>query len=281
MAVCKTCGAIVSPGDAFCPVCGQGLFSAEDAFYCAACGTANPPGTRFCKKCGAVLLKKPKTIQCPVCGSENAEDALYCTTCGSEMPGTVREEFEPENLKKLREVLPDLMSYAATFDDEFAQLSEEELKETTYVCPVCGKRNNISDEKCRRCGRSRARSEELARKGRIPSFENAVEIPDKPHTMPPVEGEIIPAGGTHDFLRGRPSAGSTFGAPAGGAGMNAGGGYAGGGFVRAGGYQQAPPVVQPLAIVPYLTQEQPLWQFASREDYDRYMRQNNLNPGEK
>ena len=116
MAICKTCGSVVQPGDSFCPVCGQGLFAAEDALICSACNTPNAPGTRFCKHCGAVLLRKPKTVQCPVCGSENAEDALYCTACGSEMPGEFEKEFEVENIEKLQEVLPLLHSFADSFN---------------------------------------------------------------------------------------------------------------------------------------------------------------------
>ncbi len=147
MPVCKTCGSVVQPGNSFCPVCGQGLFAEEDALICAACHTPNAPGTRFCKTCGAVLLKKPKTVQCPVCGSENAADALYCTACGSEMPGDFEKEFEVENVNRLQEVLPLLQSYTQSFDNEFSGLSAEELKNSTYVCPVCGKRNNISEVK--------------------------------------------------------------------------------------------------------------------------------------
>ena len=172
MAVCKTCGSVVHQGDSFCPVCGQGLFNPEDALICSACETPNAPGTRFCKHCGAVLLRKPKTVQCPVCGSENAEDALYCTACGSEMPGDFEKEFEVESIERLQAVLPLIHSYAEKFNGEFDKLSEEELKNSTYVCPVCGKRNSISDEKCRRCGRDKNRSLYLASKQRIPSFED-------------------------------------------------------------------------------------------------------------
>ncbi len=273
MPVCKTCGSVVQPGNSFCPVCGQGLFAEEDALICAACHTPNAPGTRFCKTCGAVLLKKPKTVQCPVCGSENAADALYCTACGSEMPGDFEKEFEVENVNRLQEVLPLLQSYTQSFDNEFSGLSAEELKNSTYVCPVCGKRNNISDVKCRRCGRDKNRSEELAMKQRIPTFEDAVEIKDKPHTPPmaqnyaPVQSEKKP-----EFVNGKRSAGSTY------AGNNGAGGFAGGGYANAGGFMQGAPIVQPLAIVPYVTQEQPLWQTASRSDYEAYKRAKGIDP---
>lgn len=274
MPVCKTCGSIVQPGNSFCPVCGQGLFAEEDALICSACHTPNAPGTRFCKNCGAVLLKKPKTVQCPVCGSENAADALYCTSCGSAMPGDFEKEFEVENLDKLQEVMPLLQSFTNTFDNEFAELSADELQKTTYVCPVCGKRNNISDTKCRRCGRSKSRSEELAMKQRIPSFEDAVEVPDTPHTLPmvqnfaPVQSDKKP-----EYTGGKRAAGSTF---AGNNGANS--CAAGGGYASAGGFMQGTPIVQPLAIVPYVTQEQPLWQTASRADYEAYKRAKGIDP---
>lgn len=268
MAVCKTCGSVVHQGDSFCPVCGQGLFNPEDALICSACETPNAPGTRFCKHCGAVLLRKPKTVQCPVCGSENAEDALYCTACGSEMPGDFEKEFEVESIERLQAVLPLIHSYAEKFNGEFDKLSEEELKNSTYVCPVCGKRNSISDEKCRRCGRDKNRSLYLASKQRIPSFEDAVEVPDVPHT--PVVEPVFPvkADKKPEFINGKKSADST---PVRGGGQA---GYAGGYAYSSDGFMQNSPIVQPLAIVPYVTQEQPLWQYASKADYER-MRRNN------
>lgn len=42
---------------------------------------------------------------------------------------------------------------------------------------------------------------------------------------------------------------------------------------------QNSPIVQPLAIVPYVTQEQPLWQYASKADYERMRRNNAKNNG--
>ena len=272
MAICKTCGSVVQPGDSFCPVCGQGLFAAEDALICSACNTPNAPGTRFCKHCGAVLLRKPKAVQGPVCGSENAEDALYCTACGSEMPGEFEKEFEVENIEKLQAVLPLLHSFADSYNAEFDRLSPEELEKTTYVCPVCGKRNDLGDVKCRRCGRDRNRSEYLASKQRITSFEDAVEIPDGLHTpSQPAPAFPVTTDKKPEFLNGKRSADST---PVGRA-ENVSAGYAGGyaGYARDG-FVQSSPIVQPLAIVPYVTQEQPLWQYASKSDYEKLRARN-------
>ena len=151
-------------------------------------------------------------------------------------------------------------------------MSPEELEKTTYVCPVCGKRNDLGDVKCRRCGRDRNRSEYLASKQRITSFEDAVEIPDGLHT-PSQPAPVFPV--TTDkkpeFPNGKRSADST---PAGGAG-NVSAGYAGGyaGYARDG-FVQSSPIVQPLAIVPYVTQEQPLWQYASKSDYEKLRARN-------
>lgn len=268
MQICKTCGSVVQPGNSFCSVCGQGLFAPEEALICGSCQTANAPGTRFCKTCGAVLLRKPKTAQCTVCGSENSQDALYCTVCGSEMPGEFEKEFEVESVDKLQKVLPLLQAHGNSIANEYAALSKQEIADTTYVCPVCGKRNNISDVKCRRCGRDKNRSAELAMKQRIPSFEDAVEIPDRTH-VPPMAQNFAPVVSDKrpEFINGKRSADSTF----------AGGGFAGGGFV--GGYNggQSAPIVQPLAIVPYVTQEQPLWQTASKTDFEDYKRQKGFN----
>ena len=93
-------------------------------------------------------------------------------------------------------------------------------------------------------------------------------MPDVPHT--PVVEPVFPvkADKKPEFINGKKSADSK---PVRGGGQA---GYAGGYTYSGDGFMQNSPIVQPLAIVPYVTQEQPLWQYASKADYER-MRRNN------
>ncbi|MEG1613590.1 MAG: zinc ribbon domain-containing protein [Clostridia bacterium] len=251
MSVCKSCGATVQAGSTFCPSCGQDVLSNGNAVICLQCNTPNPAGTRFCKGCGAVLIKKSKSVQCAVCGSENAPDAIYCTVCGSEMPGEVEIELESESVKQLKNLIPEIETYAQAVGELFPGVDEAELSAMTYICPVCGKLNSVSDGKCKRCGRDKKRTAELAAKGRVPNFDSAVLVPDKKVKPPKVVLDNAQTAPKHEFKNGKPSAAVSpmFGY----------GGYGGG-------YGQMSPIVQPIAIVPYVTQEQPLWQTASKEE---------------
>lgn len=253
MAVCKNCGSTIENGQTFCSSCGQTIgVGGDNGVLCLSCNTLNPLGTHFCKGCGAVLIKKQKAVQCAVCGSDNPPDALFCTTCGSEMPGEVELDFETESIKKLKTLIPEILAYKQAIGDPFAGASAEDIDKMTYICPVCGKRNNLSDEKCKRCGRDRKRTAELATKGLVTKFEDAVCVPEKKFAPTPVELPALNSTPKHEFKKGKPAADSLsrFG------GMST--GY--------GGYGQMSPIVQPIAIVPYVSQEQPLWQTATDEE---------------
>ncbi len=253
MAVCKNCGSTISNGQTVCSSCGQAVSSGGDTgIICLSCNTVNPIGTHFCKGCGAVLIKKQKAVQCAVCGSDNPPDALFCTTCGSAMPGEVELDFESESINKLKTLIPEIMAYKQAIGDPYAGASSADIEKMTYICPACGKRNNLSDDKCKRCGRDRKRTAELASKGLVPTFEEAVCIPDAKFAPTPVELPSLNSMPKHEFKKGKPSAdcAAVFG------GMST--GY--------NGYGQMSPIVQPIAIVPYVSQEQPLWQTATEEE---------------
>lgn len=252
MSVCKNCGATVQAGFSFCPTCGQDVSTYENAIICLSCNTPNPAGTRFCKGCGAVLIKRVKTVKCIVCGSDNAEDANFCTVCGSAIPGEKKIEFESESILKLKELIPAIRAYSEA-NGLFSGASNEEIAEMTYICPICGKANSIDDEKCKRCGRDRKRSALLAVKNRIPTFEEAISVPDKLYKpLKPEKTEIEYKNNKSEYIYGKKTADT---APY----------YNQCGTVN-GNFEQMSPIVQPLAIVPYVTQEQPLWQIASHEE---------------
>jgi hypothetical protein len=169
------------------------------------------------------------------------------------MPGEVDLALKSESVEKLKALIPEISAYKLAVGIPFAGVNKSELNAMTYVCPVCGKRNKISDEKCERCGRNMKRTAELIAKGRITPFEEAVVVPDKRKKPPIIKFEPV----NHEFLNGKKAAES---APIGA--MNNGGGFSG---AYGNPYGQVSPIVQPLAIVPYVTQEQPLWQTTSLE----------------
>jgi rRNA maturation endonuclease Nob1 len=50
---CSHCGAAVSPGDRFCPQCGQ----RQTQPVCPQCQSPYKPGDRFCSNCGSAVMK--------------------------------------------------------------------------------------------------------------------------------------------------------------------------------------------------------------------------------
>lgn len=256
MAICNNCSTSIQAGFLFCPTCGQSVSPFEDAVICLNCNTVNSASTRFCKGCGYVLIKRKKSVQCVVCGSDNAKDASFCTVCGSGIPGEKKTELESESVEKLKKIVPEIKAYVEA-NTPFAGASEAEIAKMTYICPVCGKVNSLDAENCKRCGRNKKRTAVLIAKNRIVSFEDANAIPDrlyKPQkSTTNAEDNQKNTAKTEGFY-GRKSA-------------NAAQGYNSNGL-NTGGFGQMTPIVQPLAIVPYVSQEQPLWQTDSLDEIE-------------
>lgn len=287
MAICRHCNAEVSDGATFCPVCGK------------------------------PVMKKEKVVLCPECGLENPVGTAFCVHCGSKLPGEKNPNLESESVQKLKGLLPVIKGIASTFDDPYAGASQEEIEKMTYVCPVCGKRNRNNEEKCARCGRDRKRTAALAAKKRVPSFKDAVEIPDKKYRPEPKIEEVVPApveeipAAVEEPIAApveeTPVAKEALVAPSEEApveikeeapveeapveeekeepkkeevkeeapqmppyGCYPPYGYpqnpATAGQAMPYGYGQLAPIIQPLVIVPYVSQDQPLWQIATPEE---------------
>lgn len=151
---------------------------------CKNCGAEVKDGATFCPICGKVLVVKEKQAICPVCDTENALEAVFCVKCGATMPGEKDTNLESESIQKLKALIPKISSVSATFADPYSGADKAAL---TYVCPVCGKRNDLNAQRCVRCGRDRKRSAQLAAKKRIASFKDAVEVPNKKYKPAPVE----------------------------------------------------------------------------------------------
>ncbi len=158
---------------------------------CRHCNAEVTDGATFCPVCGKPVMKKEKVVLCPECGLDNPVGTAYCVHCGSELPGEKNPNLESESVQKLKGLLPVIKGISSTFDDPYAGASEAEVAAMTYVCPVCGKRNRNNEAKCARCGRDRKRTAALAAKKRVPSFKDAVEIPDRKFRPQPVE-EVAP-----------------------------------------------------------------------------------------
>ncbi len=113
--VCKSCGAEIKAGEAFCTKCGAPVQPEAAPADPAPTGvidpfdtppqSANTPDPHKCKKCGADIA--PGTAFCTVCGEPvngNADSAngnaapqiSYCKKCGGKIEGM------PEFCKKLR-----------------------------------------------------------------------------------------------------------------------------------------------------------------------------------
>ena len=268
MTVCTNCGAHLLGNQTVCPECGIKL--QELGNKCEACSTINPLGSRYCLKCGAPLTIEKLPV-CPICGASNLKDAIFCKQCGSSL--VVEEENnEQEYIDNLKSILPKLMGIKKKLADPFMGASAEQKQKMTYVCAGCGKVNFIEDDKCSRCGRSRRRSSvltveklitpvaqddesivlslepeqdevvanlvepiELAPIEEAPAVEPKTAEPQaQPKAQPLVQPEMQP-----DFMKLYEQ-------------MLENSGMAG---------SQLMPIIQPIAFVPYISQDQPLWQY--------------------
>lgn len=200
-------------------------------------------------------------------------------------------ELGSEDVNILKKMAAALKEYSAYYADPYSQIDEDDIEGETYVCPACGTINPISAVACSHCGRNRARATLLLAKGKIkqsPPIKRKLDIiapPEKDLTVEktptfqefeerrakgiepndetkPAQKKEAPenfSGPSGYPFYPYPPYGYPYGYPvqqAGGAPVAPGfyGGQSGDGY-------QMPPIVQPVAFVPYVTQEQPLMQY--------------------
>ncbi len=75
--------------------------------------------------------------------------------------------------KKLAKMSEEVSKFARFVEKPYEKLSEIEKARTYAVCPVCGAKNTLNDENCYACGRNFNRSIELLKKGlliRMPNY---------------------------------------------------------------------------------------------------------------
>ena len=193
-------------------------------------------------------------------------------------------ELGSEDVARIGKLAASLRSQARFYNDPYSALDEVSEGEGVFVCPICGTVNAPDAVKCVRCGRSKARSKLLLAKGKI---KQSPPVRKKTRMIAAAEEDLSVAGTpTFDEF-----AGEAFeeaqnqpievasDAPAvadytGGQARVAQGGYpyppAGYGvpYYGADGIsRQMPPIVQPVAFVPYVTQDQPLMQYTPTGEY--------------
>lgn len=210
-------------------------------------------------------------------------------------------ELGAEDVNILKKMSEALKQYAVYYADPYTQVDEDHIEGETYVCPACGTINPISATACSHCGRNKARATLLLAKGKIKQsppikrkqeiilppevdlevektptleeFEEQRKMKESPEAnaekteekkdapenfsgpsgaYPPYPYPYPPYAYPYPPYPAQPQQQAQGGAPMapGFYGVSGGDGY------------QMPPIVQPVAFVPYVTQEQPLMQYS-------------------
>lgn len=197
-------------------------------------------------------------------------------------------ELGSEDVALLRKISSALRNYSVYYADPYTQIDEDDIERDSYVCPSCGTINPLNVIACTHCGRNKARATLLLAKGKIkqsppvkrkadiipapeqnldkmkvPTFdefagEDFEKAQEKPiETSSQEEKKEAPANFSQPYMGGYPY-GFPFAQP-----YPTAGGYAPMLYnEKTGEPYQMPPIVQPVAFVPYVTQEQPLMQYS-------------------
>ncbi len=221
-------------------------------------------------------------------------------------------EFGAEDVALLKKMSAALKDYSRYYADPYSQIDEDDIEDQTYVCPACGNINPLGVTRCINCGRDKARAmlllakkrinqsppvkrrikiiappEEDLKEEKLPPFEEFAEA--RNNVAPPEPEQTEPEKKEQADFSGPPT-GPFYGYP-----------YPPFGYpyppfavpqARLGTgdaaakddnmQMQMPPIVQPVAFVPYVTQEQPLMQYSpAMADDRRPMKQPVQRPSDK
>lgn len=207
------------------------------------------------------------------------------------------EEFGSEDVAQIQTVSTALKDYAVYYSDPYSQLDEDEIEGDTYVCPACGTVNPPNATACTNCGRNRARALLLLAKNKIrqsPPVKRKRKVIEPPEET--LKNEPFPTLEEFEEEQAKTEAPATEQkeAPADFSGhapypypypyppypypypyppmqpqatQNGAAAYAPAYTLGEDGKPyQMPPIVQPVAFVPYVTQEQPLMQYSPNVD---------------
>ena len=206
-------------------------------------------------------------------------------------------ELGSEDVELLKKMSAALKTYSKYYADPYTQIDEDDIDGDTYVCPACGTINPLTATACTHCGRNKARALLLLAKNKIkqsppvkrkqqiipaptadletkkaPTLDefvdelNAPVQEEKPvaEKEPEKEQQADFSGPSRMPYQGGyapyPYPPYPYPAQPGAVGMPQ---YPTPGFFMGedGKPYQMPPIVQPVAFVPYVTQEQPLMQY--------------------
>lgn len=261
MVICNHCGTTLNARYEVCPICNSNI--RKQGATCEECTFDNPYGSRYCLKCGKPLKMEIENI-CTKCGTVNFKDAVFCKQCGNSM--IVEEEnFDKEYVGKLKMIVPQLKNIKSKLSNQFLGASAEQIKQMTYICPICGKINLNEDKNCIRCGRNRRRTANLIAKDLVTSFDKAVAIEPEivviieslPKVQPKEEIAVkaTDVANTELINNGVPNYMEMYQQ------MMAQNALQGMQGMSGNPNQQMMPIIQPIAFVPYVSQDQPLLQY--------------------
>lgn len=202
-------------------------------------------------------------------------------------------ELGVEDVELLKKASNALKDYSKYYADPYTQIDEDEIDTETYVCPACGTINPLTATACTNCGRNKARAllllaknkikqsppvkrkiriipvpEEDLKRGKTPTLDEFIGRSDEPEKEPVKKTEETVKQDAPSNFSGPPQAPYYYPYPP----------YAGyqgqaqypqmpnAGYYVPSEPRQMPPIVQPVAFVPYVTQEQPLMQYLPADD---------------
>ncbi len=192
------------------------------------------------------------------------------------------EEFGSEDVAQLKTLSKSLRDFAEYYADPYSRVEEDEIDSDAYVCPACGNVNPPNATACTNCGRNRARALLLLAKDKIKQsppvkrkrrvieppeekiknepfptldeYAQSLNATEAPHEQEQKKEAPADFSGHSPYAYPYPPFGYPYPMPpAGGAGYVLG---------ADGKPYQMPPIVQPVAFVPYVTQDQPLMQYS-------------------
>lgn len=200
------------------------------------------------------------------------------------------DEMGSEDIAKLRKAAVNLKELVGYYSDPYSEIDEDEIESETYVCPACGTINPLTVTACLHCGRNRARATLLLAKGKIKQSppvkrkakkihvdEINLETPKTP-TFDEFAGKEFEKAQTKTIEKPKAEEQNNFtqpnqfpnGYPYAPYPAYPSQPYAAPQYPYAppvlynketGEPYQMPPIVQPVAFVPYVTQDQPLMQY--------------------
>lgn len=203
------------------------------------------------------------------------------------------DELGAEDIELLKKVSVALRDYSKYYADPYSQIDEDDIDTETYVCPACGTINPLTATACTNCGRNKARAllllaknkikqsppvkrkqriiappEEDLKRQKTPTLEEFEEERNNPvvqEEAPAQQEKTAEKEPPADFSGRPPYFGypyPPYGYPYPPYGQPVAPAQGGGYYFTEEQHRQMPPIVQPVAFVPYVTQEQPLMQYS-------------------